>query len=462
MVNKASLETLFGRILRDIVPTKREIDDLNEYSNELMGRLKAVMPKDVEIILAGSVARGTQIRGKSDIDIFLLFPKYLEERKMEGDAIRLAKKVVSKSLGESYEINYAEHPYLKLKNDKRSIYADIVPAFKIRDSSERGSSVDRTQLHNIFVLGNLDGKQKNEVRVLKYLLQRHNIYGAESSRHAFSGYLCELLMVHYKSMLALLEGISSSKLPLFIDVKANIELSGDSIPKEEQKRFNSPLIVIDPTDPNRNVAASVSPESISRLVLLARNLLAHPSESTFYGFKYSDDKKALQLPKFIKANGLQLDALCFKLSRISEDTLWPQLEKLKNRIEHEADVNGLNVILSFSRIESGAGIIAILHNAQKLGIRKVVGPDVTIRVAADEFLRKHGGQMKIGVDGTRLFALEKPKYADVNDMLSNMLSDKKFLFTKDIKKSQCKLYSKGIPAKFALVAYHGIAERLNI
>ena len=43
-----------------------------------------------------------------------------------------------------------------------------------------------------------------------------------------------------------------------------------------------------------------------------------------------------------------------------------------------------------------------------------------------------------------------------------MLSDKKFLFTKDIKKSQCKLYSKGIPAKFALVAYHGIAERLNI
>ena len=92
MVNKSSLETLFGRILKDIVPTKREIDDLNEYSNELMGRLKAAMPKDVEIILAGSVARGTQIRGKSDIDIFLLFPKYLEERKMEADAIKLAKK----------------------------------------------------------------------------------------------------------------------------------------------------------------------------------------------------------------------------------------------------------------------------------------------------------------------------------------------------------------------------------
>jgi tRNA nucleotidyltransferase (CCA-adding enzyme) len=462
MVNKASLETLFGRILKDIVPTKSEIDDLNEYSNELMGRLKAVMPKDVEIILAGSVARGTQIRGKSDIDIFLLFPKYLEERKMEEDAIKLAKKAVLKSRGESYEINYAEHPYLKLKNEKRGIYADIVPAFKIRDSSERGSSVDRTQLHNIFVLENLNDRQKDEVRILKYLLQRHNIYGAESSRHAFSGYLCELLMAHYKSMLALLEGISSSKLPLFIDVKANIELSGASVPKEEQRRFNSPLIVIDPTDQNRNVAASVSSESISRLMLLARNLLSNPSESAFYGFKYSDDKKASQLSKFIKASGLQLDALCFKLSSISEDTLWPQLEKLKNRIEHEADTNGLNITISFSRIESGMGTIAILHNMQKLGIRRIMGPDVTIRVAADEFIRKHGGQMKISVDGTRLVALEKPKYIDVNDMLSKIISDKKFLFTKDIKKSQCKLYSKDIPVQYALVVYHGIAEKLNI
>ena len=462
MVNKASLERLFGRILKEIVPTKREIDDLTEYSNELMGRLKDVMPKDVEIILAGSVARGTQIRGKSDIDIFLLFPKYLEERKMENDAIRLAKKVVSKSRGESYEINYAEHPYLKLRNERRGIYADIVPAFKIRDSSERGSSVDRTQLHNIFVLENLDDRQKNDVRVLKYLLQRHNIYGAESSRHAFSGYLCELLMAHYKSLLALLEGISSSKLPLFIDVKENTELSGPSVPKEEEKRFNSPLIVIDPTDKNRNVAASVSQESISRLVLVARELLSNPSESAFYGFKYSDDKNVSQLSKLIKANGIQLNALCFKLSSISEDTLWPQLEKLKNRIEHEADTNGLNIVLSFSRIESGTGAIAVLYNPQRLGIRKVMGPDVTIRVAADEFIRKHGGPMKIGVEGTKLFALEKPKYADMNDMLSKILSDKRFLFTKDIKKSQCKLYSKDIPVQYALVVYHGLAERLNI
>ena len=462
MVNKASLEKVFGRILKDIVPTKREIEDLDEYSNELMGRLKRVMPKDVEIILAGSVARGTQIRGKSDIDIFLLFPKYLEERKMEADAIRLAKKVVSKSSGESYEINYAEHPYLKLKNAERGIYADIVPAFKIRDSSERGSSVDRTQLHNIFVLENLNGKQKDEVRVLKYLLQRHNIYGAESSRHGFSGYLCELLMAHYKSLPALLEGISSSKLPLFIDIKANTELSGASVPKDEEKRFNSPLIVIDPTDSSRNVAASVSQESISRLIMVSRGLLSNPSESMFYGFKYSDDKKESQLSKFVNANGIQLDVLCFKLSAISEDTLWPQLEKLKNRIEHEADANGLNIMLSFSRIESGSGVIAMLHNAQRIGIRKIIGPDVTIRVAANEFLRKHGGQMKMGVEGTRLFALEQPKYSDVNSMLSKILRDRKFLFTKDIKKSQCRLYSKEIPAQYALVVYHGIAERLNI
>jgi tRNA nucleotidyltransferase (CCA-adding enzyme) len=461
-INNTVLGKLFSKILSDIVPTEEEIADVSEYSNELMGRLKAVMPKDVEIILAGSVARGTQIRGKSDIDIFLLFPKYLSEREMESKALELSKKVVSKAKGEHYEINYAEHPYLKLINEKRLISADIVPAFKIRDSSERASAVDRTQLHNIFVLENLNKKQKDDVRVLKYLLQRHNIYGAESSKHAFSGYLCELLIAHYGSIIKLLEAVSITKMPLFIDVKNNIELSGEAIDKEKTKKFNAPLIVIDPTDSNRNVAASVSEESISRLILISRMLLEKPNLKTFYGYKYSENESVSGLDKFLKSTGLEIDSLCFKLSKISEDTLWPQLKKLKNRIEIEATNNGFSQVLSFSRIEDGLGVIAFLHDEHKMHTRKIIGPEITIKNASSEFIKKHSGSMKITVEGKRLAAIEKSRYTDVNDMLTKLLKGKAFKFTSDIKKSSCSLYSKDVPEQYKLIIYHGLVEKLNI
>ena len=48
-------------------------------------------------------------------------------------------------------MKYAEHPYTKVVLGDRGINADIVPAYKIKDASERGTAVDRTQLHNEFV-----------------------------------------------------------------------------------------------------------------------------------------------------------------------------------------------------------------------------------------------------------------------------------------------------------------------
>lgn len=461
-INNERLESVFSKVLKEIVPTEKEIAIATEYSNELMARLKEVMPADVEIILAGSVARGTQVRGKSDIDIFLLFPKYMEEREMENKALELSKKIVDRKNGESYEINYAEHPYLKLINKRHGTSADIVPAFKIRDSSERASAVDRTQLHNLFVLKALNQKQKDDVRLLKYLLQRHNIYGAESSRHAFSGYLCELMVAHYGSLKKLLEELSDTKLPLAIDVSKKASSAGAGVDKDLHKRFNAPLVVIDPTDPNRNVAASVSEESISRLILVSRQLLGSPSLKVFYGYRYSDTESSKALDSFLKSNGLEADVLCFKLSNISEDTLWPQLEKLKNRIEHEAVENELKPTVSFSKIESGLGVIAFLHDTHRIGSRKVIGPDVTIRKASDEFISKHSGDTKLWVEGTKITAIEKARYSDIKDMLKSILANKGFIFTKDISKESCHLHSGKIPLEYKLIVYHGVVEKLNI
>ena len=460
LANDVRLKKLFKQILKDIKPTQKEISDVNEYSNELMARLKEVAPKDVEIILAGSLARGTQVRGKSDIDIFLLFPRNLEERKMEAKAISLAKRIVRNEFGEYYEINYAEHPYLKLINKRRSLNADIVPAFKINDADEMATSVDRTQLHNVFVLKNLDAKQKDDVRIIKYLLQRHNIYGAESSRHAFSGYLCELLVCYYGSAENVLKAFSEAKIPIYINLyKKDADASAAA---EASRHFNAPLIVIDPTDKNRNVAASVSIESLSRLILISRNLLANPAKKEFYGPMYSDEDPVKSIEEFRRAKGASIQAMCFKLPKISEDTLWPQLEKLRGRIVRELEQSGFGIALSFSRIEYGKGVIVFLPAYDRLNTIKRIGPDVTIIGAAEKFARAHGSALSVSVEGSRLIAIDKPANADVLGALQGIILDKKFKFTPDIKKSAVKIANNELSEDYALIVYHGLVEKLGI
>ena len=169
-----------------------------------MGRLKKVVPKGIEIMVAGSAARGTNLRGNSDIDIFLLFKNPVPKEKMEKTAIEVAKRLVKGNKNESYIVRYAEHPYARLFLDNVGLRVDLVPAYKITSASERITSVDRTQLHNQFVKSSLSQRQRDDVRVLKALLKFHGIYGAEARTEGFSGYLCELLIHTYGSFAGLL------------------------------------------------------------------------------------------------------------------------------------------------------------------------------------------------------------------------------------------------------------------
>ena len=56
-------ESIFNRVLGDIKPSRQELKESVRNINELTGRLKKVIPADVEIRVVGSVVRGTQLRG---------------------------------------------------------------------------------------------------------------------------------------------------------------------------------------------------------------------------------------------------------------------------------------------------------------------------------------------------------------------------------------------------------------
>jgi tRNA nucleotidyltransferase (CCA-adding enzyme) len=96
-------------ILKRIKPSKEEVERLEKITLKLL-EVAAIVGKEYNYdpMPVGSTARGTWLKGDSDIDIFLLFPKSVTREELETKGLSAGKKIVKK-LGGSYEIKYAEH-----------------------------------------------------------------------------------------------------------------------------------------------------------------------------------------------------------------------------------------------------------------------------------------------------------------------------------------------------------------
>jgi tRNA nucleotidyltransferase (CCA-adding enzyme) len=457
---RRKIDGILAVVLKDVKPTEKEMEIATAYSNELMGRLKEVAPKDVEIISVGSVARGTQLRGASDIDIFLLFPRGVAEERMEKKGLEIAKKIVKRS--EKYTIKYAEHPYLMITLNRSGMKADIVPAFKITDSSQRVTAVDRTQLHNIFVNENLTRKQKDDVILLKAFLKSHNIYGAGARVEGFSGYLCELLVHSYGSFTNTIVAFSRANLPLIIIPSEKRELSMKSSEGHDlAKKFGKKLIVIDPTDSNRNVAAVVTDESFARFVALSKLFLRDPSIGLFYGPHYSDTYSERKLERIKREMGLNMYVLHFKVPDIAEDIIWQQVRRLKNALEAFLRKNGYAPALSLENVAEREAVIALFISNAHASYSLVDGPSVFMQESAEKFIKAHSEALGMLFKGDKISVIEQPRYKNPRQALEAALENKEIL-PSYIHRKYTKVYLNEVPESVAKLIYSEFVRKTTI
>ncbi len=423
----------------------------------MMSRLKKVAGKDVEIMLTGSVARGTNVRGNYDIDIFLLFKNNISEEEMEKRGIEIAKRVIKKHRNETYVMKYAEHPYLMLNMNDRGITVDLVPSFKIKDASERVSAVDRTQLHNQFINSNFNERLRDDVRLLKTFLTSNGIYGAEARIEGFSGYLCELLIFHFGSFSNFLSAMASLKLPAVLDIKNNSRIQG--MQADFVKKFSKDFIVIDPVDENRNVAANVSSESLSLLMLKARKFLAEPSVSAFYGSKFSDVDSKAQVRKLGKELGLDVYVLAFKVPDIAEDIIWQQIKKMRKRIEDILKQSNFAPELSFQNISDKFGVISFFINPMSCNSKKIAGPQIIMADSVDAFMKKHRKPF-VFIEGDKIYSMQKQAYKTPDELLKEITGKKIIEVPSYIKKEKIYFYKNRIPEQHAKILNQAIKTKL--
>ena len=268
------IDKVLTQVRSDIIPLDSDRKKITKITQDLINKLLSECKKaniDANIDLEGSVAKDTWLREDPDIDIFIRLPTTVSTEEFKN-ILKIAKKVTKNS---KHIERYADHPYLETFID--NIRVNIVPCYKVRKGNWK-SATDRTPFHTKYVNLHLKQELKNEVRLLKKFFKGINVYGAEIKTSGFSGYLCELLILHYKSFIKTIKAFSEFKKTIIID--QNNYYSDNKI--DLTNLFSDPIVVIDPIDKYRNVASAVKSRRLYLLIGAAREFLLKPSIRFFF------------------------------------------------------------------------------------------------------------------------------------------------------------------------------------
>jgi len=278
----SSINEIFFEVLKEIIPTQKEIALINgiteKLKNLLTNKANELQIKYTTIEPQGSTGiKQTQLKDDFDIDLFIGLdynqykPNYkgLSKNKLKKeskkDFLKLCNNWIlpSLTLHEFYKprLLYAEHPYITVNYllDDIKVKIDIVMYFELdlEYINKNGpiTAVDRSPLHGCFVRDELNSTQKNEVRLLKQFFKSCYCYGDKSpvGKVGFIGYSAELLIYYFKNLINLFKNFNKlNSNPLDYFKRTEEELSNVT-------HFqNDYLIIIDPIDRNRNVASAIS------------------------------------------------------------------------------------------------------------------------------------------------------------------------------------------------------------
>lgn len=345
--------------------------------------------KDAEFV--GSAARETSLKNDVDLDIFVLFEKNIPEHQFEEKGIEIGEAVIEE-FGSDKVIEYAEHPYVK--GSIEGFDVDIVPAYDV-EPENISSSVDRTPHHSEWVQENLSDQQRQDVVVLKQFLNANDLYGSSQKRLGFSGYLCEVLIHEYGSFGKLMGEAREWSEKQLIDPEGHWE---DSSYKEVSQNFdNEDFIVVDPVDPQRNVASVLSQENLAKFVFLAIKFVDNPSTSFFEkGQKEVTDEELFDTINR-RANILVVE---FDKPDIVESKLYPQARKLKRLYSQKLQDRGFTVYED--GVWAGSQEVRLIFETDlpDRGFEEKIGPKPLHKLSqVRNYLDKHPDSV---LNGTRL------------------------------------------------------------
>ena len=367
------MKDIISKVSKSVVPSKtitKSKEEISKQAYELVKK-EAEQFSEVEgVEFGGSFAKDTWLSKDADIDIFVKFKKSTSEETFE----KISEKIGFGSLKVySPYVRYSEHPYVEAKIKDTKI--NVVPFYDVK-IGEWKSAADRSPFHAKFMKKSLTTKMRNEVRILKTFLKANAIYGAEIAKQGFSGYVSEVLILNFGSF----ENV----------VKAMSDIKENQVIGKASKKFETSIVIIDPVDSNRNLAAAISDENLGKLALICRAFKEKPSIEFFKSKKSRISKKHWENLLVIKFN--------FKIR--SPDIIWGQIKRATTSLTTQLEMAGFSVLRSKSHTDQKkeAYLFFLLESMTIPRIYSKTGPEFFRGDSSRGFISKKSSKYRINVD----------------------------------------------------------------
>ncbi len=385
----------YQAILAQIKPTKEEEKQLKQLAASIINKVTIPATK---VILGGSGAKDTWLKGTHDIDIYVKFSykNYAQQSEQLADILY---KYVYKKL--KVIRLHGSRDYFQLQKD--GFMFEIVPILDITKPLEARNITDFSHLHVAYVKKHIQQKQKlaDDIRLAKAFAKAQKVYGAESYIQGFSGYVMELLVIRYGSFEKLLKAVASWKKPVIIGNKKEAEQLNPA-------KKASPLILLDPVQPERNAAAALSEEKFEQFVKASRAFVKKPSLAFF-------EKKEVNLDALQKKKHsvfLNVTPLHTK-----KDIAGAKMMKAFLYLKAQIPLYGFQLQESSWDYEKGFFYFQV-KEGQIAKEYAHQGPPVDHALAVQQFQKKY---KDVFVQGKRLYAKKKRKFTDVRSLVQQLI-----------------------------------------
>ena len=411
-------------VLRLVLPSKKSQSEVEGAADTVVSKIALGLKKAgvlANVIVGGSLAKGTNLAIKTDVDIFVRFDFGKYEGK-SGELSDILESVLDSVFAKKVGISrvHGSRDYFQLSF--KGFDFEIVPILAISESSMAVNITDVTPLHVTYVNSNANKSLKKQICLSKQFAKANGCYGAESYIRGFSGYVLEILTIYYGSFQSLLSASLKWKLSVESDAKKTVVdpssfHKGKNVAFEiDVSKLKSPIVVVDPVDKWRNAAAALNLDKVKKFRTCARKYLKE-ADSLFF------DKRIINLSSLRKiALAKKLNLIYIEIEPLTgkRDVVGCQILKIYDFVAKELSL--FSVDANYSAWEwpgSGKARLYYLLKKKKLPLEYVIsGPPVTMSAACDSFRKAHSNVFE---DSGKMYATKKRLVLDLDQFVAKLV-----------------------------------------
>ena len=407
------------QVMERIRPGKWEQRRAYKKVNSFLAKIGPLL-NGLSVEIGGSFAKGTWLSGDHDIDVFVKFP--YEKYKKSDLSDLLAKRL------KKYRLVHGSRDYFQL--EFWGYLFELIPVLEITKAEQAVNVTDVSPLHTRWVTEHVK-EFADEIRLSKSFAKAQGVYGAESYIKGFSGYVLEVLTIYYGGFFNFMKAASEWKKQEFVDAGSHYQHRSEALEKMNKEKQGC-LIVPDPVQKDRNIAAALSEEKYLKFIDVCKQFMRNPRNEFF-----------VQRKPTLKT--LKTDAGVHCLVWIEaepvegkKDIVGSKMLKVWTFIQQHLEREGFHVKNSGWDFDGNALFWFILEHEEVSLEKKHYGPSVADEAHLRDFITKwHHHDMH--EENGRVYVFVKRKHPHVKTYIPYILEQSEYV-SEVLKRYRMKIY----------------------